>query len=103
MSPLPVSNVTSPSRPLFLAIVTWMSPAPVAASTHPEGIAYPALDEQSVRLVFCLLGDANTTADHLAGLARLARLARRRNAIEPLIEATDGREFIAALEKLEGG
>ena len=75
----------------------------MAASTHPDGIAYPALDEQSVRLVFCLLGDANTTADHLAGLARLARLARRRNAIEPLIEATDGREFIAALEKLEGG
>ena len=75
----------------------------MAASTHPEGIEYPALDQQPVRLVFCLLGDANTTADHLAGLARLARLARRRDAIEPLIAALDGSEFIGALEKLEGG
>ena len=36
-----------------------------------------ALDHQPVRLVFCLLGDASTAADHLAGLARLARLAQR--------------------------
>ena len=35
----------------------------MAASTHPSGIEYPALDRQPVRLVFCLLGDANTTAD----------------------------------------
>ncbi len=75
----------------------------MAASTHPEGIPYPALDEQPVRLVFCLLGDANTTADHLAGLARLARLARRHDATGPLIASKDGQEFIAALEKLEGG
>lgn len=75
----------------------------MAASTHPDGINYPALDDQPVRLVFCLLGDANTTADHLAGLARLARLARRQDATEPLIAARDGDEFIAALERLEGG
>lgn len=75
----------------------------MAASTHPDGIKYPALDDQPVRLVFCLLGDANTTADHLAGLARLARLARRQDATEPLIAARDGDEFIAALEHLEGG
>ena len=75
----------------------------MAASTHPDGIKYPALDDQPVRLVFCLLGDANTTADHLAGLARLARLARRQDATEPLIAARDGNEFIAALERLEGG
>ncbi len=75
----------------------------MAASTHPAGIEYPTLDDQPVRLVFCLLGDANTTADHLAGLARLARLARSQDATEPLIASSDGEEFIAALAHLEGG
>jgi PTS system nitrogen regulatory IIA component len=74
----------------------------MVASTHADGLKYPALDDQPVRLVFCLLGDANTTADHLAGLARLARLARRRAALEPLVAAADGRAFVAALEELEG-
>ncbi len=74
----------------------------MTASSHPGGLDYPALDNQPVRLVFCLLGDVNTTADHLAGLARLARLARRREALEPLVAAPDGRAFVAALEELEG-
>jgi len=74
----------------------------MAASTHPEGLQYPALDERPVRLVFCLLGDADTAADHLAGLARLARLARRSSALEPLVEAADGNAYIAALRQLEG-
>jgi PTS system nitrogen regulatory IIA component len=74
----------------------------MAASSHPDGLDYPALDDQPVQLVFCLLGDANTTADHLAGLARLARLARHRAALEPLLTASDGRAFVAALEDLEG-
>ena len=74
----------------------------IAASTHPGGLAYPSLDKQPVRLVFCLLGDANTAANHLAGLARLARLARRKEALEPLIMASSGDEFLDALERLEG-
>lgn len=75
----------------------------MAASTHPDGIDYPALDKQPVRLVFCLLGDANTAADHLAGLARLARLARRSEALDPLVNVADGAAFIDALRQLEGG
>ncbi len=74
----------------------------MAASTHPEGIDYPALDQRPVQLVFCLLGDTNTAADHLAGLARLARLARRREALEPLIEAPDGVVCVDELRRLEG-
>jgi mannitol/fructose-specific phosphotransferase system IIA component (Ntr-type) len=74
----------------------------MAASTHPDGIQYPALDERPVRLVFCLLGDANTAADHLAGLARLARLARRSAALESLVDAADGDAFLDALRRLEG-
>ena len=74
----------------------------MAASTHPDGLEYPALDERPVRIVFCLLGDANTAADHLAGLARLARLARRRAALEPLVAAADGEAFVRELRRLEG-
>jgi mannitol/fructose-specific phosphotransferase system IIA component (Ntr-type) len=74
----------------------------MAASTHPDGLEYPALDKRPVRLVFCLLGDANTAADHLAGLARLARLARRSAALEPLVESGDGEAFVRELRRLEG-
>jgi mannitol/fructose-specific phosphotransferase system IIA component (Ntr-type) len=75
----------------------------MGASTHPDGLEYPALDKRPVRLVFCLLGDVTTAADHLAGLARLARLARRREALEPLVESTDGQQFVRALNRLEDG
>ena len=74
----------------------------MAASTHPAGLEYPALDGHKVRLVFCLLGDASTAADHLAGLARLARLARRSEALESMIAAADGDAFVAELSRLEG-
>jgi mannitol/fructose-specific phosphotransferase system IIA component (Ntr-type) len=74
----------------------------MAASVHPSGIVYPALDDLRVRLVFCLIGDSNTAADHLAGLARLARLARRGDALDDLIHASSGADFLAALEAREG-
>jgi mannitol/fructose-specific phosphotransferase system IIA component (Ntr-type) len=74
----------------------------MAASIHPAGISYPALDEQPVRLVFCLIGDTSTAADHLAGLARLARLARHEDALERLIHAETGDAFLAVLTELEG-
>jgi mannitol/fructose-specific phosphotransferase system IIA component (Ntr-type) len=74
----------------------------MAASVHPVGLDYPALDAAPVRLVFCLLGDASTTADHLAGLARLARLARSDEAREMLVAASDGDQFVRVLRRLEG-
>ncbi|MGD9252419.1 MAG: PTS sugar transporter subunit IIA [Holophagae bacterium] len=74
----------------------------MGASTHPDGLDYPALDHQPVRLVFCLLGDATTAADHLAGLARLARLARRGDALEPLVACTDAEDYVRTLERIEG-
>jgi mannitol/fructose-specific phosphotransferase system IIA component (Ntr-type) len=74
----------------------------IAASVHPDGIDYPALDDKPVRLVFCLIGDTNTAADHLAGLARLARLARKGSKLEDLIKARTGEEFVTTLSRLEG-
>jgi len=84
------------------AQITGLGRLVMAASTHPDGIDYPALDEQPVRLVFCLIGDSNTAADHLAGLARLARLARRHDALEELIAVRTGEEFLAVLARIEG-
>jgi PTS system nitrogen regulatory IIA component len=75
----------------------------LAVSVHPGGIDYPALDQEPVRLVFCLLGGTTTTADHLAGLARLARLARQPGAVDRLIEATTPAELLARLVRLEEG
>jgi mannitol/fructose-specific phosphotransferase system IIA component (Ntr-type) len=74
----------------------------MAASTHPNGIDYPTLDDQPVRLAFCLIGDSTTAADHLAGLARLARLARRVDVLEELINAENGEQFLAVLARIEG-
>ena len=75
----------------------------MAASVHPGGIDYPALDDEPVRLVFCLLGDTSTTADHLAGLARLARLARSRQSLTDLVAVESGRDFVEVLARLEEG
>jgi mannitol/fructose-specific phosphotransferase system IIA component (Ntr-type) len=72
-----------------------------AASTHPGGIPYPSLDGMPVRLAFCLVGDADTAPDHLAGLARIARLARRSDELDPLIHAPTPEEFLAVLAALE--
>ncbi|HOC42996.1 MAG TPA: PTS sugar transporter subunit IIA [Thermoanaerobaculales bacterium] len=74
----------------------------MAASTHPSGIPYPAVDEQSVRLTFCLVGDSTTAADHLAGLARLARLACRSDFLEGLVGAETASDFLERLGRLEG-
>jgi nitrogen PTS system EIIA component len=75
----------------------------LTASTHSQGLDYPALDSRPVRLVFCLLGGAVTAAHHIAGLARLARLARSGETLEQLIAASSGDAFVATLARLEGG
>lgn len=75
----------------------------MAASIHPQGIEYPAVDQVPVQLVFCLIGDSKTAADHLAGLARLARLARQDESLESLVKATSGEEFIEILTAIEEG
>jgi mannitol/fructose-specific phosphotransferase system IIA component (Ntr-type) len=74
----------------------------IAASTHPGGIPYPAVDGRPVQLTFCLIGDSRTAADHLAGLARLARLACRTEFLAGLIDAQTGDDFMARLSRLEG-
>ncbi len=75
----------------------------MAVSVHPRGLAYPAVDQLPVQLVFCLIGDSKTAADHLAGLARMARLARQDEALERLVKAVTPGEFIDTLKAIEEG
>jgi len=74
----------------------------VAASTHPDGLDYPALDGRPIRVVLCLVADAAAAADHLAGLARIARIARRPEAVERLATAPDPAAFVGRLAAFEG-
>jgi mannitol/fructose-specific phosphotransferase system IIA component (Ntr-type) len=69
----------------------------IAASTHPRGLPYPAVDEQPVRLTFCLIGDSTTAADHLASRHSPASPRRVRRG---LIGA-QRRDFLARLRRLE--
>ena len=73
----------------------------LAASTHPDGLAYPSLDGGPVRLVFCLLGGPESAARHLACLARIARLARHAPSLEPLVSAPSPESFLDRLSQLE--
>lgn len=75
----------------------------MAVSVHPRGLDYPAVDQMPVQLVFCLIGDSKTSADHLAGLARLARLARQTGAMEQLVKAPSSEAFIDTLRSIEEG
>lgn len=71
----------------------------MAASVHPDSLNYPSLDNKPIRLVFCLIGDSDTAADHLAGLARLARLARKD--VGKLVECQNTELFLQILQELE--
>ena len=75
----------------------------MAVSVHPRGLGYPAVDQMPVQLVFCLIGDSKTAADHLAGLARLARLARQAGAMEQLVKVSSPEVFIDTLKAIEEG
>ncbi len=75
----------------------------MAVSVHPRGLAYPAVDQLPVQLVFCLIGDSKTAADHLAGLARTARLARQDGAMERLVKTLSPEEFLTTLKAIEEG
>ncbi len=75
----------------------------MAVSVHPRGLAYPSVDQLPVQLVFCLIGDSKTAADHLAGLARMARLARQDEALERLVKAPSSEVFIDTLRAIEEG
>jgi PTS system nitrogen regulatory IIA component len=67
-------------------------------------IAYDAVDNQPVDLVFLLLAPEGAGADHLKALARVSRLLRNQQTCEKLRAAKDPEVLYALLtEKTNGG
>jgi PTS system nitrogen regulatory IIA component len=67
-------------------------------------IAYDAVDNQPVDLVFLLLAPEGAGADHLKALARVSRLLRNQQTCEKLRAAKDSEVLYALLtEKSSGG
>jgi PTS system nitrogen regulatory IIA component len=67
-------------------------------------IAYDAVDNQPVDLVFLLLAPEGAGADHLKALARVSRLLRNQQTCEKLRAAKDPEVLYALLtEKTSGG
>lgn len=65
-------------------------------------IAYEAVDDQPVDLVFLLLAPENAGADHLKALARVSRLLRNQATCEKLRAATDPAVLFALLTEPNG-
>ncbi|HEY1614156.1 MAG TPA: PTS IIA-like nitrogen regulatory protein PtsN [Rhizomicrobium sp.] len=67
-------------------------------------VAYEAVDDQPVDLVFLLLAPETAGADHLKALARVSRLLRNQSACEKLRAATRPEVLFALLtEPTNGG
>jgi PTS system nitrogen regulatory IIA component len=58
-----------------------------------EPVAFEALDDQPVDLVFTLLAPEDAGADHLKALARIARILRTPGMADELRQATGAREI----------
>jgi PTS system nitrogen regulatory IIA component len=65
-------------------------------------IAYEAVDEQPVDLVFMLLAPEGAGADHLKALARVSRLLRNQTVCEKLRAADDAKVIYALLTEKNG-
>lgn len=63
----------------------------------PEPIAFEALDDEPVDLIFLLLAPEHAGADHLKALARISRLLRNHATIEKLRGANDRAALYAVL------
>jgi len=66
-------------------------------------IAYDAVDNQPVDLVFLLLAPEGAGADHLKALARISRLLRNQQTCEKLRAAKDSEVLYALLTEKSGG
>ncbi len=61
-----------------------------------QPVAFDAIDERPVDMVFLLVAPEGAGADHLKALARVSRLLRDRSLVDKL-RATDGAEALYAL------
>lgn len=66
-------------------------------------IAYEAVDDQPVDLIFLLLAPEDAGADHLKALARVSRLLRNKQTCEKLRAASKREVLFSLLTETNGG
>jgi PTS system nitrogen regulatory IIA component len=64
-----------------------------------KGVDFDAMDGKRTHLFFLLLAPENSTGGHLKMLARISRLLKNSVFKERLVNAADGRELYAVIEK----
>lgn len=72
----------------------------VCGST-PVGVEFDALDGQPVRLFFLLVGPETAAGQHVKALSRIARLVRRDQVREQLLQASTPAQFIQTIVDAE--
>lgn len=72
----------------------------VAGSTT-TGIDFDSVDGVPVRLIFLLVGPENAAGQHVKALSRIARVVRRDQVRERLLQATTPVEFIQTIVDAE--
>ena len=73
----------------------------MAVGRSKQGIAFDAIDNRPVTLVFLLLGPEGHSAEHLKLLSRLARLLHEEHFVNRMREATDGQELLRIIREQE--
>ncbi|HEU5358918.1 MAG TPA: PTS sugar transporter subunit IIA [Gemmatimonadales bacterium] len=72
----------------------------VAGST-PVGVDFDSVDGLPVRLFFLLVGPENAAGQHVKALSRIARVVRRDQVRERLLQAATATEFIQTIVDAE--
>ena len=74
----------------------------IAVGRSQNGIDFEAKDGQPVRLIFLIGTPKAMVTDYLRVVGNLARLLRRDELRQALLDAPDAASFVQALEKAEG-
>jgi len=73
----------------------------MVCGTATRGIEFDALDGESCRLFFCLVGPESAAGEHVKALSRIARVVRRDDVREDLLAAASAEAFIQTLVDAE--
>lgn len=73
----------------------------LVAGATPGGIDFDSVDGVPVRLFFLLVGPENAAGQHVKALSRIARVVRRDQVRERLLQVTTPTEFIQTIVDAE--
>jgi len=73
----------------------------MAAARSVEGIAFEALDDQPVHLIFMMISPASTSEEHTQALSSLSRIMSYEDVRRKLLDASTPEEFVDIITKAE--